>query len=186
MRRDSIVAFALGALTWAGCGTGWSRSESASVSGGDLPVMTAEQERDALRRDNPVGSYGRGLGEAPLVGIAELVSRGPDHLGRVVRVEGTVDDVCPMRGCWISMADGAGNRVKIKVVDGQIVFPVSAIGHPAVAEGRLTMFELQGEEAVGYLAHLAEEKGQPFDPSTVGEEPLVVWQLEGTGAVISE
>ena len=185
MRREWIVVLVLGAFSLTACG-GRQEGDAKGTAEDALPTMTQAEEQVALHKENPVGSYGRGLQEAPLVGIAELVTDGPSHLGKLVRVEGTVEEVCPMRGCWMDMTDESGNTVKIKVVDGQIVFPVSAKGHPAVVEGKLTMFELQGEDAIGYLAHLAEEQGEEFDPATVGSEPLVVWQIEGTGAVVSE
>lgn len=187
MRREWIVALAIGALGLSACGGGRTGREADEAEPAVAQVtMSAQEEKDALHKGDPVGSYGRGLEDAPVVAISDLVAQGPDHLGKVVRVEGTVEEVCPMRGCWMDMKDESGNKVKIKVVDGLIVFPISAKGHPAIAEGKLTKFELQGEEAVGYLAHLAEEKGEAFDPTSVGDEPLVVWQIEGTGAVISE
>lgn len=149
-------------------------------------TLSQEEEKAALEKAEPGGTYGRGLGEAETVAIADLAARGPEYLGKTVRVEGTVRDVCPKRGCWMDMEDAAGNSVKIKVVDGEIVFPMSAKGHPAVAEGKLTKFELEGEEAVDYLAHLAEERGEELDPADVPEGPLVVWQIEGSGAVIED
>jgi hypothetical protein len=77
-----------------------------------------------------------------------------------------------------------GARMRVKVDDGVIVFPVDAKGKTAVAEGTLEAINMSREQYVGWLQHLAEERGQPFDPKTVGEGPFKIYQLRGTGARI--
>ena len=59
----------------------------------------------------------------------------------------------------MNLADESGKLVRIKVKDGEIVFPKSALGKMAVAEGKFTRLE---------------------------ESESVTWQIQGTGAVISE
>ena len=51
-----------------------------------------------------------------------------------------------------------------------------------VVEGVVEELKLSREDMIKYLEHLAEEKGQPFDPSTVKEERLI--RLRGLGAEI--
>ena len=46
--------------------------------------------------------------------------------------------------------DGEG-MIKVKVKDGEIVFPVEAIGDNAVVEGKVYKIELTQEEAVDYF-----------------------------------
>ena len=41
-----------------------------------------------------------------------------------------------MMGCWMMLHDGAGSAVRIKVNDGEIVFPKDSPGREAIAEGR--------------------------------------------------
>ena len=52
----------------------------------------------------------------------------------------------------------------------------------AVVEGVVEELNLSRDQMVEYLKHLAEEKGQPFDPSTVKDERLI--RLRGLGAEI--
>jgi ABC-2 type transport system permease protein len=57
-----------------------------------------------------------------------------------VRVEGMVLDVCPKRGCWFELAGGKpGAKLKFKVTDGEMVFPVDAKGKYAVAQGEVSV-----------------------------------------------
>ena len=118
--------------------------------------------------------------------IAEILADPARYEGKVVRVEGTVTDVCPMRGCWFDVqGDAAGTELRFKVRDGVMEFPMTAVGKHAVAEGVVTVRELTLEETRRYAAHLAEEKGEAFDPAAIKEGRTLV-QLAGTGAVIRD
>jgi len=133
----------------------------------------------------PGTSYGAGVGAAELVKISELRAHPDKYVGKNVRVEGLVADVCPRRGCWMELAgDKEFETMRVKVDDGVIVFPLTAKGKLAQAEGVFTKIEVPAERVLEMKRHEAEEKGQPFDPKTVKAEPMVVYQIKGVGAVI--
>jgi len=128
-------------------------------------------------------TLGQGVA-APAVAIAELLAHPQVWVGKTVRVDGTIQDVCPMRGCWIDVAgSGAPGVLRVKVTDGEIVFPADAKGRAVSAEGVFERLEMRGEQAVGWMRHLAEEKNEPFDPASV-PDPLVLYQIRGSGAVL--
>jgi len=128
--------------------------------------------------------YGAGLTDGTSVALVDLLRDPETFVGKKVRVEGRVRDVCPRRGCWIEIESSDGERsVRFKVQDGVIVFPMEAKGRPVTAEGTFTRMELTQEQAVGYLEHMAEERGEPFDPAEV-KGALTVYQIRGEGAVI--
>lgn len=126
--------------------------------------------------------YGEPLADVETVAIADLYARIDEFEGKPVRVEGLVTDVCAKRGCWIKLAgDDAPQPVTFKVVDGVMVFPMSAAGKTAVADGTARKIELSLEKTREYLGHLAEESGDEFDPASV-TEPMTMVKLEGIGA----
>jgi hypothetical protein len=128
--------------------------------------------------------YGKGVSEAAPVKLSELMAKPDAYVGKVVKVEGLVTEVCPKRGCWINVAgDKEFQTIRIKVEDGVIVFPLSAKGKRADVEGILRKIELTKEEAIARAKHEAEEKKVPFDEKSV-TGPMVIYQIEGTGAVI--
>jgi hypothetical protein len=89
-------------------------------------------------------------------------------------------------GCWIAIVDPAANKIiRVKVKDGEIVFPKDSPGRNVVAEGKLTRTELTREQTVAYLKHQAEENGKSFDAASV-KQGMTLVQLAGTGAVILE
>jgi hypothetical protein len=90
-----------------------------------------------------------------------------------------------MKGCWMDLvSDDKEHKIRVKVNDGEMVFPVEAKGSEAIAEGVVTKITMTKDEAVGYAKHLAEEKGQEFDVATAKDIPTVIYQIKGTGAVI--
>lgn len=132
-------------------------------------------------------TYGTGVSLTETTSIREILARPDDFVGKRVRIEGPVLDVCPMKGCWMELAAGKGDApasLRVKVEDGVITFPVDAKGKLAVAEGTVEAIPMSREQYVGWLAHLAEERGETFDPASVGEGPFRILQLHGTGARI--
>lgn len=183
----AVLAFALAACASPGGGqdVGANAAEH-SDSKHEPAVMSPEQEQTALHKEDPTGSYGEPLQAEVFGSISELLAQADENEGKVVRVSGVVAHVCPMRGCWVDIADDSGQAIQIKVVDGAVVFPLSAEGYTADVEGTLAKLTFTGEEAIGYRAHLAEERGEKFDPETAPKDPLVIWRIEGRGAVISD
>lgn len=118
--------------------------------------------------------------------VAQLTSNLEKHLGQVVQVKGKVSEVCQNMGCWMQLVDPATKAaIKIKVKDGEIVFPKTAVGKMAVAEGKVTKIELTKEQAIEQAKHEAEENKKKFDPASI-TGPVTTWQINGTGAVILE
>jgi Domain of unknown function (DUF4920) len=116
--------------------------------------------------------------------ISEILADSEAYLDKTVLVEGEVLDVCPMMGCWMEMkSDDGKGMIKIKVKDGEIVFPVEAKGKTALVEGTVYKIELTQEKAIEHFQHIAEEKGQEFDPSTI-TGPMTIYQIKGLGAEI--
>lgn len=110
--------------------------------------------------------------------IADVLARPADFEGKTVRMEGVVTAVCTMRGCWMALASADapnGRTVHFKVDDGVIVFPLSAKGKRATAQGvveRIAMNDVEGREAAAENAH-QQKAAAP-----------TLWQIKATGAAI--
>lgn len=148
----------------------------------DIDPKLAAEHGPALAMDGD--KFGQGVTLAESVKISDLAADPEKYAGRRVRIEGQVEDVCQMAGCWFTVkSDIAGKTMKFKVTDGVMVFPMSAKGKYAVAEGTVRKMQLNLEATKKVLAHEAEEQGRPFDPATV-TEALTIVRIDGLGAVI--
>ena len=122
--------------------------------------------------------YGTGVSMTDATPIASILGNPEAYRGKTVRVEGTVTAVCAHEGCWMALsADGRsdGPTLRLKVDDGVIVFPVTAKGHKAVAEG---VVERVG--ATGDSHEAAAEHAKHASPSDTSRH----WQVKATGALV--
>jgi co-chaperonin GroES (HSP10) len=130
--------------------------------------------------------YGKDITLKEKTSISDILNNPEDYLDKTVLVEGEVLDVCPKMGCWMEIeSDAEGEKIKVKVKDGDIVFPEEAKGKNALVEGKVYKIDLTVEEAVEYYQHQAEERGDEFDPSTV-TEAITIYQIKGLGAEIEK
>lgn len=129
--------------------------------------------------------YGKEISLKEKTTISKILSQPEEFVGKTVLVEGEILEVCAMAGCWMELKSDAENqKVKIKVKDGDIVFPVEAKGKNALVEGIVYKIELTKEEAIEYYEHVAAEQGTEFDTATV-TGPITLYQIKGIGAEIN-
>ncbi len=138
------------------------------------------------QKKNDAEKYGAALSLHEPSKVSAILAAPEEYLGKKVLVEGQVLEVCAKAGCWMEIAsDQSGQKIKVKVNDGEIVFPMTAKGKTAKVEGEVYKIELSAEEALGYQQHLAEEQGVAFDSSSV-TGPMTLYQLKGLGAEIGK
>jgi hypothetical protein len=130
-----------------------------------------------VRTDEPK-TFGAGVSMTEVTSIARLVKDPAAFEGKTVRVEGTVKAVCQHMGCWMALAsaDAAdAPTLRLKVDDGVIVFPVTAKGHRAAAQGVVErVADAEGKEAAGEHAK-AEGKAK---------DTAAQWHIKATGAIV--
>jgi Domain of unknown function (DUF4920) len=122
-------------------------------------------------------SFGTGVSLKDTTPIDRIIARPSDFEGKTVRVEGTISAVCTEMGCWMALApDQAkdGSALMIKVDDGVIVFPVSAKGKRAAAQG---VVQRVGGNHESHSAAAEHAKAQ-------GKEAPVAYQIKATGAIV--
>ena len=129
-------------------------------------------EKDLLNKKDPIGSYGQTVSKTKQLSVHELILSADKYLGKNIVVNAQIDDVCPMRGCWMNIIDEKTSAsLRLKVTDGDIVFPLSGIGRDVVAEGVFTKLNLTENQAKNWKVHLAEEKGLKLNPDSIVLSP---------------
>ncbi len=130
--------------------------------------------------------FGAGVTLTDTVAVDAILADPNAYKGKTVRVEGMVTDVCPKRGCWMELAGSApGQKLKFKVTDGEMVFPMDAKGKVAIAQGEVAVRELTLEETKANAEYEAKEYGKAYDPASI-TTPKIVVRIDGTGAVFRD
>tara|TARA_B100000073_G_scaffold287851_2_gene249817 strand:+ start:3154 stop:3660 length:507 start_codon:yes stop_codon:yes gene_type:complete len=153
-----------------------------------IGCSNSDLESQLLHKKNPSGSYGNPISSKEAYEVDELLSVAQSKLGQQVVLHGLIDEVCPMRGCWLKIIDKNGtSSIRVKVTDGEIVFPLSAKGKNVIAEGYLDKLEFTKQQAVNWKVHLAKEKGLDLDPDEViiTDADYYEYRINCTGAVIN-
>ena len=89
-------------------------------------------------------------------------------------------------GCWFEMAGSQpGQKLRFKVTDGEMVFPMDSKGMVAVAQGQVAVKELTLDESKQYAEYQAKEYGKPYDPASI-TKPTQIVRIDGTGAVFRD
>lgn len=128
--------------------------------------------------------YGTGVNIEYNTNVSEIMDKPEKFIGKRVKIAGMIVEVCAKRGCWVYLSsDRPFEKIQIKVKDGEIVFPMSASGHFAQVEGVVEELKMSKDEMISYKKHLAEEKGETFDPASVKGDSKII-RLVGKGAVI--
>lgn len=123
--------------------------------------------------------FGDGVSAKEPVAISDLYASPAKFVGKMVRIDGVVSDVCTDMGCWMAIASEQEPTliVRIKVEDGgPIIFPVSAKGKKVSAEGVFEKVKSGDKEAM----EAAAEQKAGAKAETFGK----TYQLKGTGAYV--
>ncbi len=129
-------------------------------------------------------NFGESVDQSALIEISTLLSTPVQYLDKQVTVKGTVVGVCSKRGCWVDLAsDAKFEKLRIKVRDGDMVFPLTAKGRDALATGILKEIQLDLEQTRRYKAHLAKRQNEEIDPLAI-TEPMAIYQLSPVGVKI--
>ncbi|HET8548956.1 MAG TPA: DUF4920 domain-containing protein [Bryobacteraceae bacterium] len=111
-------------------------------------LLTLLSSALVLAADLPLG---KPLALKEPVAIEKLMAKPAVYANKPVQVKGTVTAVCQNMGCWMALTT-ADTTVRIKVDDGEIVFPKDAIGKVATAEGKFVKagdsWQIRGTGAV--------------------------------------
>ena len=130
--------------------------------------------------------YGKDLTVKEKTAIADILKNPQKFEGKRILIEGEIEEVCQMMGCWIKIKDTTSTEaMQFKVQDGVIEFPKEVKGKKVKAEGVVSVKITSKEDLIKQGEHEAQEQGKKFDPASI-TGPKTVIRIEGEGAVIGE
>ncbi len=144
-------------------------------------------EQDLLYKNNPFGRYGSLIDLEEKITIKSLLDNAEENLNEKVVITGKILEVCPMRGCWVIVKDNnSDSNIRVKVTDGEIVFPLSSKGKFIDAQGTFVKLIFSEEQARRWKVHLALEQGIELSENEVKINPsdLIEYRIIGEAANI--
>lgn len=180
MSRLSLLVIFVASL--AACDKQPSQKAEAATAAATRPG-TPESTASATPAQPKGQTFGAGVKLTEVTPIDAILAEPKKYDGKTVRVEGMITDVCPKRGCWFELAgEKPGQKLRFKVTDGEMVFPMDSKGRKAIAEGVVAVKELTLEQTKQRAEYEAKEYGKPYDPAAI-TEPAAIVRIDGTGAV---
>ena len=105
---------------------------------------------------------GAAIGDSPVVDLKSAIAAPEALLGRSVIVEGKVDKVCPMKGCWLElMPSGESRGVRVTFENYGFFVPKDSMGWTARLEGEFVREELSKREVDHLVGEGASVQKQP-------------------------
>jgi len=112
---------------------------------------------DVVRRGDEIG-------DSPRLDLKDALADPQSQEGRSVIVEGRVDKVCPVKGCWMElMPEGESRGVRVTFENYGFFVPKDSMGWKARLEGKFVREELSKRD----VDHLVGE-GATLSPNADG------------------
>lgn len=100
--------------------------------------------------------YGKPITEAGAMPATQLTAKLGDKTAMPAKVEGVVESVCKVSGCWMTVKTGAGKTMRVTFRDYGFFVPKDITGKTVVVEG----VAQTSTTSVAKLRHYAEDDGK--------------------------
>ncbi len=171
MTRILSTAFAVGLLIAAGC----AEPEQADVAVSDSSADEYASYGDPLAVDESIVAL------TPAAITQDIGA----YENTVVRVEGTVAQVCQMKGCWLTLQNPTATPIRVVVPRDSAgayvyTFPTDLGTQDVIVEGTVTA----DTTSVEMLRHLAEDEGRSAAEVEAITKPQRTVVLTARGALV--
>ena len=92
------------------------------------------------------------------------------------KVEGTIEEVCQMKGCWMTLKNETGSTIRVTFKDYAFFVPTDSAGKTVVLEGVLTRRTVSEAQRAHYAEDLGEE--------SVAEGAAQEYAIEATSVLL--
>lgn len=132
-----------------------------------LPAFAANEKAE----DGKVQRFGAPVTVKKAVDVKKLEKDPAKFVGKTLRLEGVVKNVCQGRGCWVEVGGARGGAFLAKSLDESILLPKDCKGWKVVVQGVLTALPQQSHDHANHEGGEAHECPQPeYVLSTQGVE----------------
>lgn len=116
-------------------------------------------------------------GSVPADQLLSMIA-GKDSIS--VKLSGTIEEVCQKKGCWMNMAIGNGQNMRVRFKDYGFFVPKDAAGKTVILEG----YAYNDTISVAELKHYAEDAGKTKEEISKITEPELSISFESHGLIL--
>lgn len=127
-----------------------------------------------------VGWFGEEFEITEAVTPAQVPGLMNDSSANEFIVEGTIQECCQKKGCWMKVDMGNGESMRVSFKDYEFFVPLDAAGKTMTMKG-IAMYDTI---SVDFLKHLAEDANATQEEIDAITEPELALTFEATGVLI--
>lgn len=128
------------------------------------------------------GTYGEELSDAKAVKATNLEKTMDGKDAMKMKLKGEIAEVCQEKGCWMTVATGDGQTIRVTFKDYGFFVAKDAAGKKTVIEGEAKMETVD----VATLKHYAEDAGKSKEEIAAITEPETKLTFVASGVEIDE
>jgi hypothetical protein len=125
---------------------------------------------------------GVALTDATAISVHDLKKVILDKSGANIKLKGEIVEVCQNKGCWMTVATGANQTIRITFKDYGFFVPKDVAGKTTTFEGELKLETVD----VATLRHYAEDAGKSKEEIAAITEPETNYTFVAVGVEIQE
>jgi hypothetical protein len=131
---------------------------------------------------NDAGYYGKKITETGAIPATQLATKMGSKDKLPVKVEGTVESVCKVKGCWMKVKTGEGQTMRVMFKDYAFFVPKDIVGKTVVVDGLAETSTTSVDE----LRHYAEDAGKSKEEIAKINEPEKALTFMADGVIVKK
>ena len=145
-----------------------------------LSACGGQQQQATEETAENTGWFGEQFEFTEAIAPAQVAALMNDSSSNEFVVEGTIQECCQKKGCWMKVDMGNGEAMRVSFKDYGFFVPLDAAGKTMVMKG-VAMYDTLD---VDYLKHLAEDANATQEEIDAITEPELAITFEATGVLI--
>ena len=129
-----------------------------------------------------VSYHGKKISEKGALPATQLVAKMGEKDKMPAKVEGTVESVCKMKGCWMKVKTGEGQVMRVSFKDYGFFVPKDIVGKTVVMDGTAETTTTPVSE----LRHYAEDAGKSKEEIEKITEPEKALTFVADGVIVKK
>lgn len=166
MKGFSVISILVSFFLWTACSS-------------SQKVMVPEIGDGGNGYSKPLGEnyYGSKFDPKGAVSLDDFLKTFTQGTQENVKISGTVDGVCAVKGCWMTLENQEGGSIRVSFIDYSFFMPFGIEGQKATVIGKASKVITPVNE----LRHYAEDAGKTEKEIMAITEPLEEVTIEAIG-----